>query len=205
MENSRYAPMQPARTDKIPVSEAWAYEPSLNGLRIIAHKSLEQSRLITAGGLNYSDYFPDITKQLPAAVEASQAVIDGQIVALDKRGRENRSLLYRPLAATIIYYAFDVLEIDDQPLIDEPWIIRRQFLEHIINNQRNIKLAETFDHTDLELFQRAARRKGVKGIVAKRMDSPYLPNRQSMHGWLRYTFPPPQRRVRRRTSETSTK
>jgi bifunctional non-homologous end joining protein LigD len=203
MEQSRYAPMQAARTDKLPVSEEWAYEPGLSGLRIIAHNSLIQSRLFTSGGRNYSDFFPEIAKQLPVAVEASQAILDGQIVALNKRGREDKSLLYRPMAATIIYYAFDMLELDDQPLIAEPWIVRRQLLENIINEQPNIKLAKTFDHTELELIQRAAKRKGVKGIIAKRIDSPYMPNRQSMDGWLRYTFPPPQRRERRRVTNTA--
>jgi bifunctional non-homologous end joining protein LigD len=194
MEQPRFTPMQAVRSDNLPVGEEWVYETNLIGLRVLAYTSPEKSQLMTRGGHNYNTSFPGIVRQLPAAVQASQAVLDGEIVAQDKRGRIDANRRFQRFGAEIIYYAFDILELDEQPLINEPWIIRRQFLEHILSKQSNIKLSATFDQSDLPFLPRILKRKGINSVVAKRVDSLYLPSRQSKEGWLRYTFLPPQRK-----------
>lgn len=181
--------MLPAITDTLPVSEAWAYEPKADGWRMLAYESLGQWILITRGGLNYTTDFPKVAEQLSAALRGSQAVLDGEIVAFDKRGRQHRELMLQHSAATIIYYVFDILELDGVPTLHEPWRNRRQLLEKVVNKQENVVLNDYYEHTDLEFLQRAARRKGLEGIVAKRKDSPYRQNGRSKNGWLKARFP----------------
>ncbi len=205
MEHFRYAPMQAQRTNTLPLDESWVYEPHLIGLRIVAQKTPDRSRLFTSGGHAYTDFFPEIVRQLPEAVQASEAVIDGEIVALDNKGRVDPTRRFRALGSTVVYFAFDILELDEQLLINEPWKVRRQFLEHLFKQQPNINLISNFNYNDVLLMEREAKRKKIDGVIAKRRDSLYLPNRSSSTGWLRYGFPPPQRRKRQSAKTTASK
>ena len=203
MEQTRYQPMLLAPTDKLPVGEEWAYEPKLNGWRMMAYESPKRWSLITRGGFDYTTNFAEIAKQLPVALNGSQAVLDGEVVALDRQRREHRELLLRPLAASIIFYAFDIIEFDDVALVHEPWRNRRQLLKEVVNNQPNVIVVDAYEHTDLEDLMKAARRKGMEGIVAKRKDSPYQSNSRSKDYWLKYRFPPPSRRSTKATTSRS--
>jgi bifunctional non-homologous end joining protein LigD len=205
MERPRYAPMLLATTDKLPVGEDWAYEPKLEGWRMMAYESMGQWSLITRGGRDYTDSFGAVAQQLPLALNNSHAVLDGEMVALGKRSREYRQLLFQPLAARIIYYAFDILELDGESLVREPWSNRHQILERFVTKQANVILVDTYEHTDLKFLQEAARRRSIEGIVAKRKDSLYRPGKRSQDDWLKYRFKQPQPKAKTKLAKSATK
>ena len=67
----------------------------------------------------------------------------------------------------IVYYVFDLLEVDGEPLIDLPLEERRERLEQLLDRRnRTVRFSETFDDGDALLT--AANKQGLEGIVAKR-------------------------------------
>ena len=78
----------------------------------------------------------------------------------------------------IVYYVFDVLEIEGEPVVDLPLVERRKLLEGLLDRRnKTVRLSETFD--DGEALLEAAKQQQLEGIMAKRLDSKYLPGRRT--------------------------
>ena len=74
----------------------------------------------------------------------------------------------------IVYFVFDVLEVEGEPLIDLPVEERRKRLEKLLDKRnRTVRYSETFD--DGEALLEAANQQGLEGVMAKRLGSKYLP------------------------------
>jgi bifunctional non-homologous end joining protein LigD len=83
----------------------------------------------------------------------------------------------------IVYYVFDVLEIEGEPVVDLPLLERRKLLEGLLDRRSKIvRLSETFD--DGQALLDAAKQQRLEGIMAKRLDSKYLPGRRT-RDWLK--------------------
>src|SRR6187551_823213 len=133
---SRFAPMLAASSGPIPDRLAgWAIEPKWDGIRIIADVSTRGVRLWTRNGNDKSPQFPEIVGALKAlAADGGPLVLDGEIVALDGRGRalrfqalqgrmhaESAETLARNAATTTAFVAFDLLADGDRPLTSLPF------------------------------------------------------------------------------------
>jgi bifunctional non-homologous end joining protein LigD len=110
-------------------------------------------------------------------------VLDGEIVALDPRGRSRFQLLQNRggagRAGAIVYYVFDVMHRDGVPLVGLPLRQRRKILRSLVGRLKGeVRLSPAFDVEPAELFA-AARKNGLEGIVAKAPDSRYEPDRRS--------------------------
>jgi bifunctional non-homologous end joining protein LigD len=118
-------------------------------------------------------------------------VIDGEIVALDREGRPSFQALHhrRTAAHALVYYAFDLLSLDDESLIRKPLDARRQRLRSLVAGS-NVLLSEPLPgsprHIEAEI-----RRIGLEGVVAKRRDSPYVLG-QRTPAWVKVKFSPQQ-------------
>ena len=85
--------------------------------------------------------------------------------------------------APLVYYAFDLLELDGEPLVDLPLRERRARLEELLDRRnQTVRLSETFD--DGEALLEAATAQGLEGIMAKRADSRYFEGRRT-RDWLK--------------------
>jgi bifunctional non-homologous end joining protein LigD len=83
----------------------------------------------------------------------------------------------------LVYYVFDVLEVDGEPVLDLPLAERRHRLAEILDLRGDtIRLSEAFD--DGEALYSAAKAQGLEGIVAKKADSRYQPGRRT-RDWLK--------------------
>ena len=111
-------------------------------------------------------------------------VLDGEVCALDEDGRATLLGDAAGAAGTCyVYYVFDVLEVDGEPLVDLPLIERRKRLEGLLDRRnRVVRLSEAFE--DGEALLEAAREQGFEGVVAKRADSPYRPGKRG-RDWLK--------------------
>ncbi|MGB7724676.1 MAG: DNA polymerase ligase N-terminal domain-containing protein, partial [Dehalococcoidales bacterium] len=164
--------------------EKWIFEPKLDGFRTLAFLNRGKVRLQSRGGLDVTSHYRTLEQSLEKQ-PASQLVLDGEIIALDARGKlcfqclqgylkSIRRLHVDKIEApsAIIYYVFDILYLDGYNLQQVPLKARKELLQGIVVPDKNIRLVEHFA-LDGETVYRAAIANGMEGVVAKRQDSLY--------------------------------
>jgi bifunctional non-homologous end joining protein LigD len=133
--------------------------------------------------------------RLPQFVSAQRAILDGEIVALDDEGRPSFSLmqqrtgfhpgkrsLQRREGVPVIYYAFDLLYLDGLDLRHVALEQRKQLLKDQIKVGEVIQFSDHYAEKGLDLFK-AAKQRGLEGIVAKKRSSTYEERRS--RDWLK--------------------
>jgi bifunctional non-homologous end joining protein LigD len=175
----RYQPMLAVSSDTLPTGEGWVYEPKWDGFRAIVTVTGGDVTFTSRNGNDLTQRFRDVARAAGAAITTSDAVLDGEICALDDEGRSRFSLLQegRGTPALVLY---DLLELESEPLLDEPLEERRRRLEEIVARAPGVVVSPQFD--DGEALLAAAREQHLEGVVAKRTDSPYRPGRR-MPDW----------------------
>jgi bifunctional non-homologous end joining protein LigD len=124
----------------------------------------------------------DYTKKYPPVAAALKeldydAVIDGEVVVLNKEGSPDFSALQNYKESdTIALYVFDLLWCNGYNLMSLPLTERKDLLKKILIPNNTIKYSESFDD-GIELFN-TAKTLGIEGIVAKKRDSTYTPERK---------------------------
>jgi bifunctional non-homologous end joining protein LigD len=176
----------------------WAIEPKWDGIRVIAEVTRRGVRLWTRNGNDKSPQFPEIARALMAlAADAGPLVLDGEIVALDPRGRalrfqalqgrmhaESEETLARNAAATTTaFVAFDLLADGERLLTALPFAARRKALEMRVPARRGaiVRRGESVrcgSAAAKKLFERA-RAEGWEGVLLKRVDAPYVAGKRT--------------------------
>ncbi len=185
-----------ARLSSMPTDQSrWGFEVKWDGVRAIARCEPGRLRLLSRNGNDVTDAYPEL-RGLTRALGSHEALLDGEIVAFDERGRpsfqalQNRMHLrgeraVRRLAASapVTYLLFDLLWLDGHSLMELPYEQRRQRLVDLkLEGERWRTPAHHVGEGDALL--QATRRQGLEGVVAKRLDSPYLPGRRESC-WLK--------------------
>jgi len=171
-----YAPMLATSTERLPTGREWLFEPKWDGYRALVTISGGEATLTSRNGNDLTDRFRDVARAVVSAVRTSEAVLDGEVCALDPEGRPSFSLLQDGTGVTVIVL-FDVLEIDSERVVDEPLDARRKRLEGLVAPSSRVLLSPQFEDGDALL--RAARERELEGVVAKRRDSQYRIGRRS--------------------------
>ena len=172
-----YAPMLATATDVLPTGEGWAFEPKWDGFRALARVSGGVATFRSRNDNDLTARFAAAARSVGLAVRSPSAVLDGEVCALDETGRSGFGLLQQG-AGTLVFVAFDVLELDGEPLISRPYTERRRALEQLLDTSvGGVLVSPSFD--DGAALERAARVHGLEGVVAKRADSPYRTERRS--------------------------
>jgi bifunctional non-homologous end joining protein LigD len=176
-ETSRYAPMLSTSSESLPRGEGWIHEPKWDGFRAIVTISGGQAKLTSRNGNDLTERFRPAARAAELGTRSADAVLDGEICALDDNGRSRFSLL-QASSGTLVLVVFDLLELDSEPLVALPLCERRKRLEGLIDPARGgIVLSPQF--TDGEALLAAAEEQGLEGVVAKRLDSRYQPGSRS--------------------------
>ena len=180
----RYAPMLATLAEDVPKGDDWAFEIKWDGYRIVASLSGGDAELRTRKDQDYTQRFANVARALPKALRTPDCVVDGEVCALDEDGRPSFSAMQQAGSGTpIVYYVFDLLEVDGEPVVDLPLTERRERLEQLLDRRNNdVRLSEAFD--DGEALLAAARQQRLEGVMAKRVDSRYLPGRRT-RDWLK--------------------
>jgi bifunctional non-homologous end joining protein LigD len=170
--------------------ESYGFEIKWDGMRALVYS--QPGRMHVEGRrLN------DITSQWPElrrmnrALHAHEAVIDGEIVALDEDGKPSFQRLQRRMHITgesaiqrtskalpATFIAFDLLYIDGHSLLDMPYEERRDKLEELDLNGPHWRTPPSYRGEGAPLLE-ATKEQGLEGVVAKRLDSPYCPGQRS--------------------------
>jgi bifunctional non-homologous end joining protein LigD len=178
----------------------WQFEVKWDGFRVEAVVDGGAVRLWTRGRQDAARYFGDFLEP-PAWIRASQAIVDGEVIALDDHGEPDFGLLqdrikgrHRDAAgASFVYEVFDLLHLDGRSLLAEPLEARRRALAEVLVADPRVRLSEHVEGTGLAFFE-AARTRGLEGIMAKDRSSPYLPGRRS-DAWRKVKIRPEQELV----------
>ncbi|TMK77093.1 MAG: DNA ligase D [Actinobacteria bacterium] len=179
-----YQPMLATLADEVPKSGDWLYEIKWDGYRIIATVSAGEAELRTRKDQDYTKRFENVAKELAKALKTPDCVVDGEVCALDEEGRPSFSAMQQGRPGTpIVYYVFDLLEVEGEPIIDLPLEDRRDRLQKLLDKRnKTVRFSEDFE--DGKALLRAAEQQGLEGIMAKRLGSRYLPGKRSRE-WLK--------------------
>lgn len=159
----------------------WLYEVKYDGYRALAALSGGRVAMWTRNRLDLVARFPHLVRALGRVV-VGEAVIDGEIVALDARGRPRFQLLQEGSEDAILF-AFDLLWLDGQDLRGRPLEARRDLLASVMSNLPPVlRLAERVAGPAEEALGAMARR-GLEGLIAKRRGSTYVGTRSK--DWLK--------------------
>jgi bifunctional non-homologous end joining protein LigD len=180
----RYQAMLATPEENVPKGDSWLFEVKWDGYRALAYLRGGEAQLLSRNGNDLTARFANVAKELAKAVKTPDCVLDGEVCALDEDGRPSFSAMQQGKPGTpIVYEAFDVLEIDGEPLVDLPLSKRRARLEQLIDRRyTTVRLSDAFE--DGEALYEAARDQRLEGIVAKRADSPYRLGRRTRE-WLK--------------------
>jgi bifunctional non-homologous end joining protein LigD len=200
-------PMAATLTDKGFRDEEWLFEIKWDGYRIEAVVKDGRARIYTRNGKDGETYFP---KLLTTAtwIEAGEAIVDGEVVAIGADGMPDFSLLQELTTAQsgqLVYQAFDLLHLEGRSLLGVPLESRKALLKSVLRPaDRRVRFA---DHVVGEglAFLEAARAQGLEGIVAKHRRSPYEPGRS--RSWSSVAGRPARarRRISGRSSSATTR
>ena len=170
--------------------DAWWFEPKLDGIRCLAELSTGQTVLRTRTGRDATAQYPEL-HMIHELVDQVNAVIDGEIVALDEAGRPSFEVLQQRMnlsgaraieraskTTPVSLVAFDLLWLDGHDTTTLPLEQRRELLELIVEADHRLQVTA---HVAGEgrAFTERARELGLEGVMAKRLGSPYLPGRRN--------------------------
>ena len=177
-----YAPMLATLAKELPKGPGWLFEGKWDGYRTIAYFRGGDPNLRTRRDQDYTERFAAVARELPRALRTSDCVLDGEVCAIDEQGRTSFSAMQKG-GYPLVYYVFDLLELEGIPLIDLPFVERRQRLDGILDRRnRTVQLSEAFE--DGHALEQAALQQGLEGVMAKRAQSRYEPGRRSRE-WLK--------------------
>jgi bifunctional non-homologous end joining protein LigD len=172
----------------LPRGADWVFEPKWDGYRALAYVRDTEVDLRSRRDNDLTERFAAVARALPRALRTPSCVLDGEVCALDEQGRSSFSLMQQGLGR-LVYYVFDVLEIDGQPVLDRPLSERRELLAQLIDNRSHtVRMTGEFDDGDALL--EAARKQGLEGVMAKRMSCPYEQRRS--RNWVKVKVRPEQ-------------
>ncbi|MCA1549767.1 non-homologous end-joining DNA ligase [Bradyrhizobium sp. BRP19] len=164
---------------KAPSGAQWIHEVKYDGYRIQLHIDGDIRKVFTRNGLDWTHKFSVIA----GAFEIEgQAIVDGEVVVIHE-DRTNFSELQADLARgeqdRLLFFAFDLLWLDEQDLRKLSQLARKELLKDLIESnqlEEPILYSEHHGGDGQALFE-AARKLNYEGIVSKRVDAPYRSER----------------------------
>jgi bifunctional non-homologous end joining protein LigD len=165
-----YRPMLATLTEKLPTGEGWQFEPKWDGYRALAYVRGGEATLRSRRGNDLTQRFARVAKELVKALRTPDAVVDGEVVALDSGGKASFSAMQQG-SARLAYEVFDLLEVDGESIVDLPLTERRARLEKLLAPNPVVQLSGAFE--DGEALFEAASEQGLEGVMAKRRSSRY--------------------------------
>src|SRR3954451_14005207 len=193
----RIEPMAATLAGKAFSDPDWLYEIKWDGYRVEAVVRDGKVKLWTRNLKDAETYFPGLLTP-PSWIDAREAIVDGEVVALDDEGRPDFSLLQERISerrtgsaaarqgaagGPLVYQVFDLLHHDGRSLLKVPLEDRKRLLRSVLRETSRVRFAA---HVvgDGEAFMEAARARGLEGIVAKLRRSRYEPGRRTP-AWLK--------------------
>jgi bifunctional non-homologous end joining protein LigD len=162
----------------------WIFETKWDGYRSVCFLKNGRARFVSRNQIEMTPQYPELAN-IGKQVRAKEAILDGEICALDRHGIPRFQMLQRKGATQrppIVYFVFDLLYLDGYDLTSCTVVERKARLAEIIQPSNVIKVSEHIDGDGEAFFREVARFK-LEGMMAKRASSKYVQKRSS--DWLK--------------------
>jgi bifunctional non-homologous end joining protein LigD len=185
-------PMLATLVDESFSDPEWIFETKWDGFRSVCFVKNGEVRFVSRNQIEMTPQYPELSG-VPKQIEAKEAILDGEIVALDKDGMPKFQLLQNKLRirsgsyahaskAQIVYFVFDLLYVDGFDLMNCSVVERKAKLAEILRPANFIKLSDHIE-ADGEEFFRHIEKFHLEGMIAKRAASKYVQKRTT--DWLK--------------------
>lgn len=170
-------------------SPEYIYEVKWDGYRAMAYLDNGVTELRSRNLLDITGVFPELGG-IHRHVESLPALLDGEVVvfsggrpsfgAIQSRGRLTDSVKIKRYSEMLpaAYVAFDILYISGRTVMDEPLLRRKEMLAAEVKGGGSLAVSEYVAENGV-LLAEAVRDQGLEGIMAKALNSPYLPGKRS--------------------------
>ena len=179
-----------ARLVNSPPKGDWIYEVKIDGFRALALKKGGGVRLVSRNQKDFGTKFPEVLDSI-AKIKAHDVIIDGEIAALDSEGRSSFQLLQaydlgqeRP---PILFYAFDLLQLNGKDLRHEVLTKRKAELKKVIGKAAGVIRFSPSLEGDVAELSKQAKALRLEGLIGKRKDSTYESGERS-GAWIKLKF-----------------
>lgn len=186
-----------AVTGALPADETgWAFEIKWDGVRVLSSVARTGVRLRSSRGNDITGRYPEL-RRLTDALADHTAILDGEVVAFDEHGRPNFGLLQtrmhlasatevakRAETVPITYVVFDLIELDGNDVMPLAYTERRRVLRELLPDDGCWTVPAEQHAGNGEALMNAVRERGLEGVMAKRVDSPYLAGKRSS-SWVK--------------------
>lgn len=164
-----------------------SFEMKLDGARVQIHKEGEKVRIFSRRLLDVTESLPDIVKIVKEKIHSKNAIFDGEVLAVDSSGKpypfqvvmtrfgRSKDVDAAYIDTKLQLLLFDVLLLNDTPLVDEEYSKRREKLEASVPPEYIIENLVSRDVKIVEEYFRKSQKLGHEGLVAKTLDSQYTP------------------------------
>jgi DNA ligase D-like protein (predicted ligase) len=170
--------------EKAPDGLDWLHEMKLDGYRMHARHAARRVQILTRRGNDWTDKYPVIAKSI-AGLAAANAYLDGELCGVLPDGRTAFNLVQNATdtgQGSLVFFLFDLLFFDGKNLIALPLVERKARLARLLHGA-----PDSLRYNDHQIghgpeFHRLACQQGLEGIVSKRTDGRYEPDRRT---WLK--------------------
>jgi len=172
----RIAPQLATLVSAPPTGAGWAYEIKLDGYRILARIEGASIRLVTRNGNDWTAKMPRLAKEM-SGFALENAWLDGEVVVMGDSGIPDFNALQNAFDGKdtdgLTYFVFDLLYLNSNDSRPLQFRQRRALLEELFQDYSGeVRISQTFNVDGASMFE-SARRTGLEGIIAKRLDAPY--------------------------------
>jgi bifunctional non-homologous end joining protein LigD len=173
--------------DEIPSGNDWIYEIKFDGIRGLALKNGDDVELYSRLKNKMSHRFTDIAEAIKSC-KCKSAILDGEVVALEKNGRSSFQLLQTSRMPgenpPICYYLFDILNLDGKDLKNLPLHERKKILQQLIPPGDDLlRISDHLGGKPEQLWTEVCHR-GLEGLIGKQRNSKYEPGKRS-GAWIK--------------------
>jgi bifunctional non-homologous end joining protein LigD len=175
--------------------DAYSYEFKWDGVRAMVYVDGGRPRVLSRNDRDVTGSYPEM-RAMAESLGSRQVLLDGELVAMDERGRPSFEALQARMHVTnaaqvrrltidtpVTFLAFDVLHLDGASLVEKPYSHRRDVLESLELTGPSWQTPPAFVGGGEAVWQ-ASRDQGLEGVIAKRLDSRYYPGKRS-DCWLK--------------------
>jgi bifunctional non-homologous end joining protein LigD len=181
----KYEPQLATLVKSPPSGEQWLHEIKFDGYRIGCHVHADRVTLTSRNGKDWTAAFPEVV-EAARRVKAREVLLDGEIAVLLPDGRTSFQAMQQRGAtgATLVYFVFDLLHLDDERIARLPLEQRKGRLRKLLGGSQKgrLRYSEHVLGSGEEMLQQACRL-GLEGIISKRRDLPWMPGRSD--AWVK--------------------
>ncbi len=171
-----------------PEGEEWLHELKFDGYRMLCHLSRGQVRFWSRNQKDWTEKFPNLVKSAKA-FPAQSAILDGEVVIVDKAGRSSFQNLQQAMGKSattaFVFQVFDLVYLDGYDITAAPLVQRKALLERLlasIKGKTPLRYSEHVAGDGQEFFRQACAFQ-IEGIISKLANSPYQSTRN--RNWLK--------------------